>query len=134
MQIPLEIQFRHMSPSEAVEAAVRRRVDKLERLADPLIRCRVIIEAPHRHRRQGNLFSVSVDLRQAGHETLANRTPPASREHEDVYVALRDAFLAARRQVLKHVRVRRGDVKSHATPGRSTQSPDIPAESPLAAG
>jgi len=114
MQIPLEIQFRNMGSSEAVETAVRKRVAKLERLADPLISCRVTIEAPHRHHRQGNLFSVSVDLRQAGHETLANRTPQASHEHEDVYVALRDAFRAARRQVIKHLRTRRGDVKHHA--------------------
>ncbi len=111
MQVPLEIQFRNMQPSDAVEAAVRRRVEKLERLADPVIRCRVIIEAPHRHHRHGNLYSVSVDLRQAGRETLANRTPQASHEHEDVYVAIRDAFLAARRQILKHLRTSRGDVK-----------------------
>jgi ribosomal subunit interface protein len=114
MHVPLDIQFRNMSASEAVEAAVRRRVAKLEHLAGQLISCRVTIEAPHRHHRQGNLFSVSVDLHQSGRETLANRTPQSSREHEDVYVALRDAFNAAKRQVVKHLRTQRGDVKRHS--------------------
>jgi ribosomal subunit interface protein len=113
MQVPLDIQFRNMSTSDAVEAAVRRRVAKLEQLAGELISCKVTIEAPHRRHRQGNLFSVSVDLRQSGREMPANRTPQASREHEDVYVALRNAFDAARRQLIRHVRTRRGDVKHH---------------------
>ena len=85
------------------------------------------IEAPHRHHRQGNLFTVSVDLRQAGRETLANRTPQASHQHEDVYVALRDAFRAARKQVIKHLRTRRGDVKHHAAP-RARAIPAIEPE------
>jgi len=125
MQSPLDIQFRNMSASEAVEATVRRRVTKLEHLAGELIRCKVTIEAPHRHHRQGNLFSVSVDLRQSGRELVANRTPQASREHEDVYVALRDAFDAARRQVIKQLRTRRGDVKHHSTSPRRGVVPAI---------
>lgn len=129
MQVPLEIQFRHMSASEAVEVAVRKRVAKLEQLTEALISCRVTIEAPHRHHRQGNLYSVSVDLRQAGSETLANRAPQASHEHEDVYVALRDAFQAARRQVLKRLRTQRGDVKHHAAPARGrVASLDAPGD------
>lgn len=124
MQTPPEIQFRNVSASEAVEAAVRKRVAKLEQLNDALISCRVTIEAPHRHHRQGNLYSVSVDLRQAGGETLANRAPQASHEHEDVYVAVRDAFQAARRQVLKRLRTQRGDVKHHGAPARDAPSID----------
>ena len=124
MQMPLEIQFRNVSASEAVEAAVRKRVAKLEQLNDALISCRVTIEAPHRHHRQGNLYTVSVDLRQAGGETLANRAPQASHEHEDVYVALRDAFQAARRQVLKRVRTQRGDVKHHTATARDALAID----------
>ena len=36
--------------------------------------------------------------------------------HEDVNIALRDAFLAARRQVEEHARKLRGEVKSHSLP------------------
>jgi ribosomal subunit interface protein len=113
MQVPLEIQFRNMDASETVEAAVRERVAKLEHLADSIIGCRVTIEAPHRRHQQGNLYNVQVELRYAGGEAVANRAPAAKHVHEDVYVALRDAFKAARRQIQDRMRVRRGDVKHH---------------------
>ncbi|HVY64396.1 MAG TPA: HPF/RaiA family ribosome-associated protein [Gammaproteobacteria bacterium] len=120
MQVPLEIQFRNMDASEAVEAAARESVAKLERLADSIVSCRVTIEAPHRRHQQGNLYSVSIDLRYAGGEAVANRAPTAKHAHEDVYVALRDAFKAVRRQIEDRVRVRRGDVKRHSEQSHGT--------------
>jgi ribosomal subunit interface protein len=116
MQVPLEILFRNMDASDAVEAAAREHVAKLERLADSIVSCRVTLEAPHRHHHQGNLYTVSVDLHYAGGEAVANRAPGAKHAHEDVYVALRDAFNAVRRQLQDRMRVRRGDVKHHEPP------------------
>jgi ribosomal subunit interface protein len=120
MQVPLEVHFHNMDASEAVEAAARESVAKLERLSDTIISCRVTIEAPHRHHRQGNLYTVSVDLRYSGGEAIANRSPNANHAHEDVYVALRDAFNAARRQLQDGMRVHRGDVKHHEPPNHGT--------------
>lgn len=120
MQVPLEIRFHNMEASEAVEAAARESVLKLEKLADTIISCRVAIEAPHRSHHQGNLYAVSVDLRYSGGEAVANRAPSAKHAHEDVYVALRDAFNAVRRQLQDRVRVRRGDVKHHEAPAHGT--------------
>lgn len=117
MQVPLEIVFHRVDRSPAVEAAVRERVAKLEQIADNITSCRVTIEAPHRHHQQGNLYAVSVDLRYPGSELVANRSPSAHHAHEDVYVALRDAFRAARRQLQDRQRVRRGDVKRHEAIG-----------------
>jgi cold shock CspA family protein len=111
MQVPLEIQFRNMDASEAVAAAARDHVAKLEQLADSIVSCRVAIEAPHRHHQQGNLYTVTIDVRFAGGEAIANRAPDANHAHEDVYVALRDAFKAARRQLQDRMRVRGGKVK-----------------------
>ena len=44
MQTPLQIQFRNFDPSEAVEAAVRKRVQKLESIASTITSCRVTLE------------------------------------------------------------------------------------------
>jgi ribosomal subunit interface protein len=118
MQIPLEIVFHNVERSPAVEAAVRERAAKLEQFVPNLTSCRVTIEAPHKHHQQGNLYTVRVDLHYPGGEAVATRSPSADHSHEDVYVALRDAFKAARRQVQDRVRVRRGDVKHHE-PGRA---------------
>jgi ribosomal subunit interface protein len=111
MLVPLEIHFRNMDPSAAIEDAVRKRVAKLEQFADLIVSCRVTVEAPHKHHRQGNLFSVTVDLRYPGGEVVASREPSAHKAHKDLFVALRDAFKAARRQLQDRVRERRGDVK-----------------------
>ena len=116
MQIPLEIRFHNLDRSPEIEAAAREAATKLERFAEQIIRCQVTIEAPHKHHHRGNLFSVTVDVRLPGGEVVASRTPSAHHAHEDVRVALRDAFDAARRQVQDRVRVRRGKVKAHETP------------------
>jgi hypothetical protein len=57
---------------------------------------------------------VSVDLRFAGGEVVASRHPAERVEHEDVYLAVRDAFHAARRQLQDRIRKRDGRVKQHA--------------------
>ncbi len=111
MQQPLDIRFHNMSASPAVEAAAREHAEKLERFAPQIISCRVTVEAPHRRHEQGNLYTVRVDLRFPGGEAVASREPSANHAHEDVYVALRDAFKAVRRQLQDRVRVRRGEVK-----------------------
>jgi ribosomal subunit interface protein len=113
MQVPLEIVFHNVDRSPAVEAAVRERAAKLERFAENITSCRVTVEAPHKNHQQGNLFRVRVDLRFPGGEVVANRAHGADHAHEDVYVALRDAFKAARRQLQDRQRIRRGEVKLH---------------------
>lgn len=116
MQVPLEIRFHNLEPSDAIEAAVRQRAEKLEQFADDIVSCRVTIEAPHKHHRRGKLYGVKVDVRVPGSEIVASREPDAHHAHEDVYVALRDAFDAARRQLQDYVRIRRAKVKTHEAP------------------
>jgi ribosomal subunit interface protein len=109
MQLPLEVRFHDLDRSPAVEAAVREAAAKLEKFANDIVSCRVTVQGPPKHRQHGNLFAVRIDLRYAGGEVVASREPDAHREHEDVYVAVRDAFKAARRQLQDRVRIRRGD-------------------------
>ena len=116
MEIPLQSHFHNMDPSPAVEADVRERALKLERFSDRIISCRVTVEAPHKHHRQGKVFHVVVDIRIPGGELVASRDSGEDHAHEDVYVAIRDAFKAARRQLEDRVRVRRGKVKLHEVP------------------
>ncbi|UCH75918.1 MAG: HPF/RaiA family ribosome-associated protein [Rhodospirillales bacterium] len=114
--IPVQITFRNMSPSEAVEANVREKAEKLERFSDHLMSCRVVIEAPHRHHHKGKLYHVRVDLGVVGGEIVVDREGPQDHAHEDVYVAIRDAFNATIRQLEDHERKRRGKVKTHEVP------------------
>ena len=107
------ITFRGMTPSPSVEEAITRWVARLEHSYGRILSCAVVIEQPHQHRRRGNVFHVRVDLRVAGRDIAVSREPARGADHEDVYVALTDAFRAARRQLQDHARIRRGDVKRH---------------------
>jgi ribosome-associated translation inhibitor RaiA len=119
MQVPLEIVFHNVDRSPTVEAAVRKHAAKLELFADNITSCRVTVEAPHKNHQQGNLYTVRVDLRFPGGEVVANRSHSDDHAHEDVYVALRDAFKAARRQLQDRRRIRRG--KAHGAASASIE-------------
>ncbi len=116
MQLPLQITFRHMDPSPALDARIRERVEELDHLFDRITSCRVVVESSHRHHQQGNLFEVHVDLIVPGREIVVGRERGGNHAHEDAHVAVRDAFDAARRQLEDYVRGRRGDVKLHTVP------------------
>lgn len=116
MQIPLQITFRDLPPSDAIEARVRSETAKLERYFDRITACRVVIEAPHRRHHKGKLYHVRVDITLPGGTLVIDRERHARHAHEDVYVAIRDTFQAAQRQLRSHARKRRGEVKQHETP------------------
>jgi len=114
--IPLQITFRDMEPTEAIEANVRKKAGKLERFSDHLMSCRVAIEAPHRRHQKGRLWHVRIDLGVVGGELAVTRKGPLDHAHEDVYVAIRDAFGAAVRQLEDYERKQAGKVKTHEVP------------------
>lgn len=116
MQLPLQITFRHMEPSAALEARIRQRADEFERFFDRITSCRVIVERVNRRHQQGNLFEVKIDMMIPGSELVVGREHRANHAHEDPYVAVRDAFDAARRLLEDHARRRRGEGKTHAVP------------------
>ncbi len=114
MPVPVQITFRDMEPSAAIEERIHARAAQLDRFDDRITHCHVVVQAPHRHHQHGAIYQVHVDLTVPGAHVVANRHPDANHSHEDVYVAVRDAFDAARRQVEDHVRRQRGAVKTHA--------------------
>lgn len=115
MDIPLQISFKNVDASEAVEARIREKVDKLEQYFGHIVSCRVVVERVNKQKTQGNLFNVRIDLAVPGHEIAITGVGPKDHAHEDVYVAIRDAFNAASRRVEDVARKLRGDVKTHNT-------------------
>lgn len=108
MQIPLQLTIRGIEHSDALESHIRDKAKKLDEFFDHIMSCRVVVEVPHKHHNQGKQFNVRIDIGVPGSEIVVNR------DHaEDVYVALRDAFDAAKRQVEEYARKIRGDVKKH---------------------
>jgi ribosomal subunit interface protein len=109
MQVPLQITLRNLPASPALTERIRAKVEKLEAMGRRIVSCSVTVDARHRHQHQGREFTVRVDLRVPGHEIVVTRD-----HHEDVYVALRDAFDIAVRETEEQTRIVRGEVKRHA--------------------
>ena len=145
MELPVQITYRNMEPSDAVTARIEAEAAKLDNFFDRITSCRVIVETPHRHHRWGELFHVRIELGVPGTELVASHesTPRAvlshddkeglkkhlelHPEHKDVYVAIRDTFASARRQLQDYVERLRGEVKTHrqAFDPLSKQTPRI---------
>lgn len=113
MKLPLQLTFRHMEPSAALEARIRELASRLDRFSEHIMRCHVVVEAPHHHQHQGRLFEIRLDITVPGREIAIRRTRPADHSHEDAYVAVRDAFRAARRKLQDYERSRFQPGKSH---------------------
>ncbi len=107
MQNQPQITVRDMEHSPALDDHIRQSVAKLDQFFSPIISCRVVAEAPHKHQQQGRQFTVRLDISVPGKEIVVNRD-----HSEDVYIALRDAFDAARRQLEEYARVRRGETRA----------------------
>src|SRR6185437_7170517 len=92
MRLPLQITFRQMQPSLALEARIRELVRRIEKFIDHVVRCCVIAEPPAHHRHQGILYAFGIDITLPDGKIAIRRAHPADHAHEDPYVALRDAF------------------------------------------
>jgi len=106
-----QITMKDIPASEALHSHILDKADKLNQYSDRIGSCRVVIELEQKHKRQGKLFSVHIDLRVPGKELVANHN-----SDEDVYVAVRDAFHAIERQIEKYNQIRKGHVKQHVIP------------------
>jgi ribosome-associated translation inhibitor RaiA len=119
MDTPLEIVFHNMPSSPTLESDIRKRVDKLDRLYEHLVGCRVSVEQLHRRHQTGNMFDVHIDMHVPGDELVVSHEPHHARDKfadPDVGIAVRNAFKAAERQLLDFKRKQRGEVKLHDAP------------------
>ncbi len=114
MRSPPQITFHRTAPSEVLEAHIRDRIDELDTLFDGIVSCHVSIDGPHRSP-QGGLYRVLVELGVPGEQILATGSSDGNPAHADAYVAVRDAFRAARRQLQDYVGGPQRDVKPHLT-------------------
>lgn len=114
MKLPLQITFRNMQALPDIEAIVRNKAEKLDQFFGHIMRCRVIIESRHKHHHQGNIYEIHIDITVPGKEIAVSREAALNHAHEDIDVAIRDAFDAAKRQLQDHSAKVQRHVKTHA--------------------
>jgi ribosomal subunit interface protein len=106
--LPVQITVRDLPSSDALEDHIRKKAMKLTQYYKRINSCRIVVDIPQNHKHQGKLYSVHIDLTVPGKEIAVNH-----KQDEDVYVAVRDAFAATRRQLEEYAQKQRGDVKHH---------------------
>ncbi len=116
MDIPLELCFHNMDPSDALKETVHAHVARLEQFHDHIVGCRVVIEMPHKSHRTGqNLPDVHIVVRVPGKNLVVSREmlhAANGGSATDAYAILDNAFAAAQGQLKDHCRIRHGQVKS----------------------
>lgn len=130
MDIPLEISFHNLEPSEALKIAVRGHVGKLEQFHDHIVGCRVTIEMPHKSQKaSGNPPDVHIIVRVPGKEIVVSReyrNNGHKKAATDAYAVLDEAFLVAQKQLKDWRRISHGDVKYKAGEPRGAGGPSSP--------
>jgi ribosome-associated translation inhibitor RaiA len=122
MSFPIDVRFRDMETSPALEDFVHRWAAKLGRVHERIASCAVVIERPHQSHRHGQRVHVRIALGVPGTDIVVSHGQEADGAHEDAYVAVRDAFRAARRQLAEAQRSSRGGVVPRAIRSRPTSS------------
>lgn len=125
---PVKITFRNLAYPEEVVENIEKRAAKLATFYDRITSCEVMVEVPHKHHREGNLFHIRITLVVPGTELIVKREPAQHLEYEDLYIAIREAFDEARRQLQDYARLQRGDVKIHEAPPQGQVSKLFPQE------
>lgn len=145
MQNPVQITFRNMQSSDAVEACIHEEVAKLETFYDRIISCRVTVETRRPRQAHGHLHHVNIELHVPGGEIIAGHEPSlhssmqkkgeekgrkardTAAAHRDVFLAVRDAFKAARRRLQDFAQKQDGRVKTHEPGLGETEEENAPA-------
>ena len=121
MQRPLQITFKGMATSPALDTLIRERVAHLETLYPRMIGCRVVIEVPHRKSETAKVpIAVAVEVDIPGRKLVIGKDEAERREaKQDHTAALNNAFDAVERQLEKLVDIRNDDAKPHENAGQS---------------
>ena len=107
-----QIVFHNIDQSTSVSYAVNKRISKLQRFCSRILTGRVVLDSPHNNHYKGKVYSVGLEIHTPSKEIRVNQEQHDNHAHENLYVAIRDAFNAAERQ-LKAVDKKRRIERSH---------------------
>ncbi|HBN13621.1 ribosome-associated translation inhibitor RaiA [Pseudohongiella sp. SYSU M77423] len=99
MSNEFQVVFHNLEQTEAIVDAVNKRIDKLRRFCSDIIGGRVVLDSPHNNHHKGKVYSVTLELHTPNKPVVVTQEQHDNHAHEDLYVAIRDAFNAAERQL-----------------------------------
>lgn len=121
---PLQITFRNIPPSKAIERLVRQKARKLENFHSSIVKCHVTLETQHQRHRKGNLYDVHLDIQVPGKSFVVTSVQHDNHAHELLSMAVRDAFDTAQRQLQDHMGTRKRE--RHSPSPADDLAPAVP--------
>ena len=114
MQIPPEITYRNIDKTDSIDSLVREKIAKLEQFCDYMNSCRVVLEKAHENPSSGSPYKVSIDITiPHGREIAVSQNPDEGKQYPPLEAVIRDAFEAARRQLVSITTEQKGERKIH---------------------
>ena len=110
-----QVVFHNIEQSTSISDAVNKRISKLQRFCDRILAGRVVLASPHNNHHKGKVYAVGLEIHTPSKEVRVNQEQHDNHAHEDLYVAIRDAFNAAERQ-LKAIHKKHRIERSHHSP------------------
>jgi len=99
MRSPMTLTFRRIDHSSALEARARELGERLQRYGERITQCHMTLEGSRGGHGSGSPYVVQIDLAVPGAQIHADSLQMDGAGHKDIYLALREAFNNAKRQL-----------------------------------
>ncbi|MGN0921600.1 MAG: HPF/RaiA family ribosome-associated protein [Cellvibrio sp.] len=93
MKPAFDVVYRDLDASAALNDLILKKLEKLGRFSDEILRSRVVLDTPHQHKSKGKQFRASIELEVKG------KPLTVTRDDQSIHIAVRDAFLNAERKL-----------------------------------
>ncbi len=114
MSLPIDVSYRGMEKSAAIEELIQKKAAKLEQVCNEVNSIRVALDVDHKRQRSTTTFRVRLDFNvPPGHELCVKRESTGENAKDDLYQLVRETFDAAKRQAGKLSEKKSGRVKPH---------------------
>ena len=96
MTMANQVTYRDLDTSQALNAIIEKRLQKLERYSGNIQHSRVVLESPHNHKHKGKQYRATVEI------DIKGSPITVSQNDSSIHVAVRDAFNVAERKLKSH--------------------------------
>lgn len=115
MSVATHVTYRDLDASNALNAIISKRLQKLERFSSDINHSRVVLDSPHKHKHKGKQFRATVELDLKGSPITISQDDPS------IHIAVRNAFNAAERKLKAYSKQFLS--KRHKTDKRASEQP-----------
>ena len=114
MKLQPEITYRHLEKTNNIENLIAEKIAKLEQFCDYINSCHVVVEKDNDRPSSGSPYRVSIDITiPHGREIAVVESPDKGKQYPPLETVIRDAFEAARRQLVSITTEQKGERKVH---------------------